>query len=60
MFSMVIILLVLVCIVGFFFPAWFQILLFAINVFVPDPIPFLDEIVQFFFIFHKFKEDGLF
>ena len=35
-----------VILVTAFFPAWLQILLFALNLFIPDPIPFVDEIIQ--------------
>jgi len=32
--------------VTFFFPLWVNVVLFAINYFVPDPIPYIDEILQ--------------
>lgn len=32
--------------VTFFFPLWINVVLFAINYFVPDPIPYIDEILQ--------------
>lgn len=32
--------------VTFFFPLWINVVLFAINYFVPDPVPYIDEILQ--------------
>lgn len=32
--------------VTFFFPLWINVVLFAINYFAPDPIPYIDEILQ--------------
>jgi len=36
----------LILLVTFFFPLWINVVLFAINFFVPDPIPYIDEILQ--------------
>lgn len=36
----------LLLLVTFFFPLWINVVLFAINYFVPDPIPYIDEILQ--------------
>ena len=32
--------------VTFFFPLWINVVLFWINYFVPDPVPYIDEILQ--------------
>lgn len=36
----------LLLLVTFFFPLWINVTLLAINFFVPDPIPYIDEILQ--------------
>jgi hypothetical protein len=36
----------LLLLVTFFFPLWINVVLFAINFFVPDPVPYIDEILQ--------------
>ena len=36
----------LILLVSFFFPLWINVVLFAINFFLPDPIPYIDEILQ--------------
>ena len=36
----------LLLLVTFFFPLWINVVLFAINYFVPDPVPYIDEIQQ--------------
>lgn len=36
-------------------PLWLSILLLGVNLFIPDPIPFIDEIVQFMGIANKIK-----
>jgi hypothetical protein len=36
----------LLLLVTFFFPLWINVVLFAINYFVPDPVPYIDEILQ--------------
>ncbi len=36
-------------------PLWLSILLLGLNFFIPDPIPFIDEIVQFMGIANKIK-----
>ncbi len=33
-------------VVIFFFPLWINIVLLVINILVPDPIPYIDEILQ--------------
>lgn len=37
--------------VFFFFPRWLKIVISIINVFVPDPVPFVDEIIMILMIF---------
>jgi len=32
--------------ISLFFPLWLNVALFAINFFLPDPIPYIDEILQ--------------
>lgn len=54
---------VLVCaVVYMFLPSWVQVLIATINTFVPDPIPFFDEIVLWAGgigkIIFKLKRDG--
>ncbi|HOY23757.1 MAG TPA: hypothetical protein PK002_11415 [Cellvibrio sp.] len=44
---------VLLLLVTFFFPLWINVVLFAINYFVPDPIPYIDEILQAAIILKK-------
>jgi len=36
-------------------PAWLEVVLFLINLFVPDPIPYLDEILMILPIIAKIK-----
>ena len=36
----------LLLLVTFLFPLWINVVLFAINYFVPDPVPYVDEILQ--------------
>lgn len=36
----------LLLLVTFFFPLWINVVLFGINYFVPDPVPYIDEILQ--------------
>jgi hypothetical protein len=36
----------LLLLVTFLFPLWINVVLFAINYFVPDPVPYIDEILQ--------------
>jgi hypothetical protein len=43
----------LVLLVSFFFPLWINVVLFAINFFLPDPIPYIDEILQAIVILKK-------
>ena len=50
-----IILLVVVVIVYLAVPAWLKIILFLINIFTPDPIPYLDEILMILPIITKIK-----
>ncbi len=40
-------------VVIFFFPLWINIVLLVINVLVPDPIPYIDEILQAAIILKK-------
>ena len=35
-----------ILLVTFLFPLWVNVVLFAINYFVPDPVPYIDEILQ--------------
>jgi hypothetical protein len=39
--------------VTFFFPLWINVVLFVINYFVPDPVPYIDEILQAAIIIKK-------
>jgi hypothetical protein len=43
----------LILLVSFFFPLWINVVLFAINLFLPDPIPYIDEILQAIVILKK-------
>jgi hypothetical protein len=43
----------LILLVSFFFPLWINVVLFAINFFLPDPIPYIDEILQAIVILKK-------
>ena len=47
--------LVVVVIVYLALPAWLEVVLFLINLFVPDPIPYLDEILMILPIIAKIK-----
>jgi len=40
------IILLVVVIVYLVLPAWIEVILFIINIFTPDPIPYLDEILM--------------
>ncbi len=51
-----IILLAVVVIVYLKLPAWLEIILFLINVFTPDPIPYLDEVLMVLPIIIKIKK----
>jgi hypothetical protein len=46
----------LLLLVTFFFPLWINVVLFAINYFVPDPVPYIDEILQAAIIVKKATE----
>lgn len=47
---------VIVLLVTAFMPTLLQIVLLAINVFVPDPIPFIDEAIQVGFIIRSLSK----
>lgn len=49
------ILLIVVVIVYLALPAWLEFILFLINIFTPDPIPYLDEILMVLPIIAKIK-----
>jgi len=51
-----IILIVIVIIVYLVLPAWLEFILFLINLFTPDPIPYLDEILMVLPIILKIKQ----
>jgi hypothetical protein len=39
-----------------FMPTLLQIVLLAINIFVPDPVPFIDEVIQAGFIIRSISK----
>ena len=51
-----IILIVIVIIVYLVLPTWLEFILFLINLFTPDPIPYLDEILMVLPIILKIKQ----
>ena len=49
------ILLIVVVIVYLAVPAWLELILFIVNIFTPDPMPYLDEILMVLPIILKIK-----
>ena len=44
---------IIVVLLTFFVPLWLKIILFGLNYFLPDFVPFVDEIIQLYSIFNS-------
>lgn len=54
---MTIILMIIIFLIAIASPLKVQVVLFVLNLIIPDPIPFVDEILQFAFILRKIFKD---
>ncbi len=54
---MTILLMMIIFLITIASPLKVQVVLFVLNLIIPDPIPFVDEILQFAFILRKIFKD---